>query len=63
VELSPIAGAPGKRAYDIFLACFHKGVLVRPAGECLVLAPPYIVKTAEIEQMVATLAEVIRQQA
>jgi beta-alanine--pyruvate transaminase len=63
VELSPLAGAPGKRAYDIFLACFHKGVLVRPAGECLVLAPPYIVKTAEIEQMVETLAEVIRQQA
>ncbi len=63
VELSPIEGAPGKRAYDIFLACFHKGVLVRPAGECLVLAPPYIVNTAEIDQMVATLAEVIRQQA
>ncbi len=63
VELSPIAGAPGKRAYDIFLACFHKGVLVRPAGECLVLAPPYIVETAQIEQMVGTLAEAIRQQA
>ena len=63
VELSPIAGAPGKRAYDIFLDCFHKGVLVRPAGECMVLAPPYIVETAQIDQMVSTLAEVIRKQA
>ena len=63
VELSSIAGAPGKRAYDIFLACFHKGVLVRPAGECLVLAPPYIVEIVQIDQMVATLAEVITQQA
>ena len=60
VELSSIAGAPGKRAYDIFLACFHKGVLVRPAGECLVLAPPYIVEPAQIERMVGTLAEMIK---
>ena len=60
VELSTIAGAPGKRAYDIFLACFHKGVLVRPAGECLVLAPPYIVEPAQIERMVGTLAEMIK---
>jgi beta-alanine--pyruvate transaminase len=29
VELSSIAGAPGKRAYDIFLDCYNKGVLVQ----------------------------------
>ncbi len=32
VELAPIAGSPGKRAYDIFLDCYHKGALVRPGG-------------------------------
>jgi beta-alanine--pyruvate transaminase len=60
VELSPIAGSPGKRAYDIFITCFHKGVLVRPAGESVVLAPPYIVEASHIDQMVGTLAEAIR---
>ncbi|MDO9089397.1 MAG: aminotransferase class III-fold pyridoxal phosphate-dependent enzyme, partial [Burkholderiaceae bacterium] len=63
VELSSIAATPGKRAYDIFLDCFHKGVLVRPAAENLVLAPPYIVDRAQIEQMVGTLADSIKRHA
>ena len=63
VELSSIAGLPGKRAYDIFIECYHKGVLVRPAGENLVLAPPYIVEKSQIEQMVGTLGDAIRKHA
>jgi beta-alanine--pyruvate transaminase len=61
VELAPLAGKPGKRAYDIFLDCFHRGVLVRPSGESLVLAPPYIVESHHIDQMVTTLADSIRR--
>ena len=63
VELTGIAGAPGKRAYDIFMECFHKGVLVRPAGENLVLAPPYIVDKAQIDVMVGTLTDAIKKHA
>jgi beta-alanine--pyruvate transaminase len=63
VELTGIAGAPGKRAYDIFLDCYHHGVLVRPAAENLVLCPPYIVSPAQIEQMVGTLAASIKKYA
>ncbi len=63
VELTSIAGSPGKRAYDIFMECFHQGVLVRPAGENLVLAPPYIVDKAQIDMMVGTLAAAIKKHA
>ncbi|NBQ06832.1 MAG: aminotransferase class III-fold pyridoxal phosphate-dependent enzyme [Betaproteobacteria bacterium] len=63
VELASIPGSPGKRAYDIFLDCFHKGVLVRSAGENLVLCPPYIVEKEHIDKMVNTLADSIRQHA
>lgn len=63
VELASIPGLAGKRAYDIFLECFHKGVLVRSAGENLVLAPSYIVEKSQIDQMVSTLAEAIRKHA
>jgi beta-alanine--pyruvate transaminase len=63
VELSSVAGLPGKRAYDIFIECYHKGALVRPAGENLVIAPPYIVEKAQIEQLVGTLADAIRKHA
>ena len=63
VELAPVAGLPGKRAYDVFLDCFHKGVLVRNAGDNLVFAPPYIVEKSHIETMVGTLADAIRRAA
>ena len=63
VELAPIAGSPGKRGYDIFLDCFHRGALVRPAGDVLVIAPPYIVEKSHIDTLVNTLADSIRKNA
>jgi beta-alanine--pyruvate transaminase len=63
VELTSLAGLPGKRAYDIFMTCFHKGVLIRPAGENLVLAPPFIVDKTQIETMVGVLADAIKKHA
>jgi beta-alanine--pyruvate transaminase len=63
VELASITGAPGKRAYDIFLDCYHQGVLVRAAGDNIVLCPPYIVDKAQIDQLVGTLASSIKKHA
>ena len=63
VELSPIAGLPGKRAFDVFMDCFHRGVLVRHAGENLVFAPPYIVEKSHIDTMVNALADAIQRNA
>jgi beta-alanine--pyruvate transaminase len=63
VELASIPGLPGKRAYDIFLDCFQRGVLVRNAGENLVFAPPYIVEREQIDTMINVLADAIRRHA
>ena len=63
VELAPMAGAPGKRAFNIFLDCYHHGVLVRAAGDNLVLCPAFTVEKAQMEQMVGTLADSIRRHA
>ncbi len=63
VELSSLPGLPGKRGYDIFITCFHNGVLIRPAGDNLVLAPAFIVSKTEIEMMVGVLADAIRKHA
>ncbi|MBC5763557.1 aminotransferase class III-fold pyridoxal phosphate-dependent enzyme [Ramlibacter albus] len=63
VELAPIAGTPGKRAFDIYLDCFKKGALVRPAGDVVVIAPPYIVEKSHIDQLVNTLADSIKKNA
>ena len=63
VELSPLSSAPGKRAYDIFMNCFHQGVLVRPAGENIVICPPYIVEKEHIDRIVNVVADAIQKNA
>ena len=63
VELAPLPGAPGKRAYDIFMDCFHHGVLVRPAADNIVICPPFIVEKEQIERMVTVVSESIRKNA
>ena len=63
VELAPIAGAPGKRAYDIFMDCFKHGVLVRPAADNIVICPPYIVEKEHIERIVSVVADSIKKNA
>ena len=47
----------------MFLECYRKGALVRPAGDVLVLAPPYIVEKSHIDQLVNTLADAIKAHA
>mgnify|MGYP001573177422 CR=1 FL=1 len=63
VELASIAGAPGKRAYDIFMDCFKHGVLVRPAADNIVICPPYIVEKEHIERIVSVVADSIKKNA
>jgi beta-alanine--pyruvate transaminase len=63
VELSSIPGLPGKRAFDIFMDCYKRGVLVRNAGENLVFAPPFIVEKSHIDTMVNVLADAIQSNA
>ena len=63
VELAPIAGSPTKRAFDIFLDCYDKGVLVRTTGDIVALSPPLIIERSHLDQIVETLAGAIRRAA
>ena len=60
IELEPIAGQPGKRAFDAFLACWERGVLIRTTGDTIALSPPLIVESSHIDQMVSTIADVLK---
>jgi len=55
IELSPRDGAPGARAYDVFVECFEKGLLIRTTGDIIALSPPLIVSPAEIDRIVEIL--------
>jgi len=60
LELGSIPGKPGARAYEVFLKCLERGVLVRQTGDVIALSPPLIVERGEIDQIFATLSEVLR---
>ena len=63
VELAPIAGEPGRRAFSVFLDCWEKGVLVRTTGDTVALSPPLIIEKQHIDQIVGTLADAIKRAA
>jgi beta-alanine--pyruvate transaminase len=60
LEFEPIPGKPGARAFDVYLKCFEKGVLVRQTGDILALSPPLIVERTHVDQIFTTLREVLQ---
>jgi beta-alanine--pyruvate transaminase len=63
VELQPIDGQPGKRAFGVFLDCWEQGVLVRTTGDTVALSPPLIIETSHIDRLVGTLADALKRAA
>jgi len=60
LEFEPIPGKPGARAFEVYLKCFEKGMLVRQTGDTVALSPPLIVERQHIDQIFGTLAEVLK---
>jgi len=60
IELAPIPGKPGARAFDAYVKCFERGLLVRQTGDILALSPPLIVEKSQIDDMFGLLREVLK---
>jgi beta-alanine--pyruvate transaminase len=60
IELAPLPGKPGARAYDVYVKCFERGLLVRQTGDILALSPPLIVERSQIDDMFGLLREVLK---
>ena len=60
VELEPIAGQPTKRAFSAFLKAYEAGLLIRTTGDIIALSPPLIIEKADIDQIVGTLADILK---
>jgi beta-alanine--pyruvate transaminase len=63
VELEPRQGKPGARAFEVFLKCFERGVMVRQTGDTIALSPPLVIEPKHVARIVETLAAVIRESA
>jgi len=60
VELSPIEGAPTKRAFQAFLDAYDAGILIRTTGDIIALSPPLIINKAQIDELIGKLATVLK---
>jgi len=50
-----------KRAFEVFLDCWDKGLLIRTTGDIIALSPPLIISKAQIDELVGTLGGVLRE--
>jgi beta-alanine--pyruvate transaminase len=60
IELEPMQGEPTKRAFSVFLECFERGVLIRTTGDIIALSPPLIISKEQIDELVGTIADVLK---
>ena len=60
IELAPRAGAPGMRGLDAHTKAFEKGAYIRVAGDIIALAPPLIIRKAEIDQLFEIVRAVLK---
>lgn len=63
IELSPLPGEPAKRAFNVFLDCWEKGLLIRTTGDTIALSPPLIIERSHIDQIFDTLRGALRRAA
>ncbi|MBX9631194.1 MAG: aspartate aminotransferase family protein [Burkholderiales bacterium] len=60
IELEPMPGKPTARAFEAFLRCYEKSVLIRTTGDTIALSPPLIIEKSHIDRIFETLREVLK---
>ncbi|NJR66104.1 MAG: aminotransferase class III-fold pyridoxal phosphate-dependent enzyme, partial [Leptolyngbyaceae cyanobacterium CRU_2_3] len=61
IELESIPGKPSARAFDCFLRCYERGLLIRTTGDIIALSPPLIIEKPQIDQLFGMLADILKE--
>lgn len=61
IELAPIQGKPGARAYDAFCQAFADGILIRVTGDTIALSPPLIIEKQHIDALFGKLTAILKR--
>ena len=61
IELDPIAGSPGARAFGVYLKCFERGLLIRTTGDIIALSPALIIEPNHIDELIGILSQVLKE--
>ena len=62
-SIEQMPGEPGRRPYEIAMACWKKGFYVRYGGDSIQLAPPFISTEAELQRLVSALGDALAETA
>jgi beta-alanine--pyruvate transaminase len=60
IELEPIPGKPGARAFSAFKKAFADGILIRVTGDIIALSPPLVLEKQHIDELFGKLANVLK---
>ena len=60
IELQPIDGKPGARAFAAFKQAFADGILIRTTGDIIALSPPLVLEKKHIDELFGKLATVLK---
>jgi beta-alanine--pyruvate transaminase len=60
IELESIPDKPTARAFEAFLRCYDKGVMIRTTGDIIALSPPLIITKEQIDELFGTLTDVLK---
>jgi beta-alanine--pyruvate transaminase len=61
IELAPIAGSPGARAFGVYLECFERGLLIRTTGDIIALSPALIIEPKHVDELLGILTAALRK--
>jgi beta-alanine--pyruvate transaminase len=61
IELDPIAGSPGARAFGVYLKCFERGLLIRTTGDIIALSPALIIEPKHIDELIDILTQALKE--
>lgn len=63
IELEPRPGQATTRAFELFLKCYERGLLIRTTGDIIALSPPLMLEKTHIDQMFDILRQVLQADA
>ncbi len=60
LTLHPYPDEPARRPFEVAMKCWDNGVYLRYSGDCLAIAPPFIIEREEIQRLVNVLGDALQ---
>ena len=63
IELEPLPGQPGRRGFELMIACYEQGLMTRIAADTFEFSPPLVIDRGHIDRIFDTVGAVLRERA